>query len=412
MRILLLNHYYWPDVSGNAQYGTQLAEDLARAGMEVHTIASVGDYLGESRTPLPREETHNGVVIHRVPVTNFGKRTPWQRLGDAASFNTMAFLRALRLSRPDVIITQTALLFIVTTAAVLAFLRRSRLLVWCQDVWPDIAFALGLFRQRSYSGRLFRLLAHGSMRRADRVAAIGRCMARYLTNGVRIPADRVVLHPNWGDSRDLAPVAHNDNSFRQGLGVGDRFVVLYSGNMGWGHPFENIMDAIRDLRENDGIHFVFIGGGQRRPFIEEYIHANALTNITLLPYQPYDLLAQTLSAGDLHLVSLDARLDGLIIPSKFYGALAVARPVLFLGSGNNEIAHVIEESGCGVRIDADDPQALVRIILDAAEHREEWAQKGRAGYSEFLAKYRRDIGTGRYVSVIEEMVKGRVKVEG
>ena len=403
MRILLLNHYYWPDVSGNAQYGTQLAEDLARAGMEVHAIASMGDYLGELRTPRAKEEVHNGVHIHRVPVTNFGKRTAWQRIFDALSFHLMAFFRALRLKKPDVIITQTAPLLIVTTAALLAFLRRAKFVIWCQDVWPDIAFALSLFRPRSYSGRLFRWISHGSMRRADRVVAIGRCMARYLEDTVRIPAGRIMLHPNWGDSRDIAPIPHADNAFRRQFGNGDAFVVLYSGNMGWGHPFESIMEAIRRLRDNAAIRFVLIGGGQRRPFIEEYIRDHALDNVTLLPYQPYALLAQTLSAGDLHLVSLDERLDGLIIPSKFYGALAVARPVLFIGSDKNEISYVIDESGCGARVAPGDGNSLIEQILEAASHREVWQQKGRAGYEEFLAHYRRETGTARYIALLEAL---------
>jgi glycosyltransferase involved in cell wall biosynthesis len=243
------------------------------------------------------------------------------------------------------------------------------------------------------------------MRRADNVAAIGRCMARYLANGVRIPADRIVLHPNWGDSRDIAPILHTENPFRNGLGLGDAFVVLYSGNMGWGHPFDSIMEAIRELRGNPDVRFVLIGGGQRRPFIEEYIREHALENVTLLPYQPYGMLAQTLSAGDLHLVSLDERLDGLIIPSKFYGALAVARPVVLIGSARNEISYVIEESGCGARVTPGDTASLVGQILEASTHREEWARRGRAGYEEFLAKYRREAGTARYIALLESLLK-------
>lgn len=400
MRILLLNHYYWPDVSANAQYGAQLAEDLVAAGMEVHTIASRGDYLGQQAVPLPAYERHKGVHIHRIPVTNFGKKTALARVSDAMSFHMMAFLVSMRIPKPDVIVTQTAPLLVVTSAAWIAWLRSARLIVWCQDVWPDIAFALGLFRKNSYSGRVFRFLSYRSMRRADRVAAIGRCMHAYLLNGVGLRPEQVVLHHNWGDSREVYPVPHGENPFRDRLGLNGRFTVLYSGNMGWGHPFDSIMEAARTLADDPRIHFLFIGDGQRKPFVEDYVSRHRLANVTLLPYQPYALLPQTLSAGDVHLVSLDERLDGLIIPSKFYGALAVSRPVIFLGSARNEIAHVLRETGCGLQLPTRDTAALTTAIREAADHAEEWRKKGRNGFTAFRGLYDREAGSARYVELI------------
>lgn len=403
MRVLLLNHYYWPDVSANAQYGTQLAEDLVRAGMDVHTIASVGDYLGRRKTPLAKYEEHNGVHIHRVPVTNFGKRTAKHRLLDAVSFHAMAFLVAMRLPRPDVLITQTAPLLIVASARLISWLRRSRLVVWCQDVWPDIAFALGLFRRKSYSGRVFRWVSHASMRRADCIVAIGRCMQNYLSATLRMKHGRIVYFPNWGDSKDLQPVEHENNDFRHALGCDDKFVVLYSGNMGWGHPFESIMAAAAELAGDDRIRFLLIGDGQRRPYIEDYVRTHALENVILLPYQPYEQLSRSLSAGDVHLISLDERLDGLLIPSKLYGALAVARPVLFLGSDGNEIAYVLRDTGCGMRITPSDPAVLVAALQDAAARASVWKEMGRKGYGYFLQHLTRELGTDRYVRLLREM---------
>ncbi|MDH7515713.1 MAG: glycosyltransferase family 4 protein [Bacteroidota bacterium] len=403
MRILLLNHYYWPDVSGNAQYGTQLAEDLAAAGMEVHAIASRGDYLGERQEPLPSEESRNGVSIHRIPVTNLGKKTPWQRIGDAMSFHLMAFLRALRLPKPDVIVAQTAPLLAVTPAAVLAMLRRSRLVIWCQDVWPDIAFALNLFRKKSFSGRIFRTISYASMRRADRVVAIGRCMHEYLVQRVRLRPERIVLQQNWGDSIHLAPVPREENGFRRRLGLAGKLVILYSGNMGWGHPFESIMEVARRLREDDRVRFLFIGGGQRRPFIENYLETHRLTNAVLLPYQPGEALAESLSAGDIHLISLDERLDGLIVPSKLYAALAVGRPVVFLGSAHNEVAYVLEECRCGVRIDPVDVDGLERTIREAVENPGRWDEMGRRGYEHFRPKYSRETGTASFVRILRSL---------
>ncbi len=404
MRILLLNHYYWPDFSGNAQYGTQLAEDLAAAGAEVHAIASRGDYLGERKAPLPAEEVHNGVYIHRVPVTNFGKRKAWQRLGDALSFHTTAFFRAMRLPRPDVIISQTAPLMMVTTAYALSRLKGARLLVWCQDIWPDIAFALNLFRRKSVSGRIFRGISHWSMRRADLVIAIGRCMESYLRTKLRIPSERIVLQQNWGDSLAIRKTPQTENGYRKKMGLAGKFVVLYSGNMGWGHPFESIMEVVRRLREAEHIRFLFIGGGQRKPYIEEFLTVNSLHNAVLLPYEPSENLSETLSAGNVHLISLDPRLDGLIVPSKLYGAMAAARPVIFLGSDRNEISTVLAECGCGMRLDPGDADALQALIAGAAENPQVWADMGERGYSEYREKYSRERATGRYAELLRQAV--------
>jgi colanic acid biosynthesis glycosyl transferase WcaI len=139
-------------------------------------------------------------------------------------------------------------------------------------------------------------------------------------------------------------------------------VVMYSGNMGLGHRFETILAAARSLASNNKIHFVFIGEGARKPQIDAWRQTHNLSTIIMLPYQPRERLRETLSAGDIHLISLDAQVQGFIVPSKLAGILAVGRPVMFLGNEQNSIATAILQAHCGYVIPEGDVSRLRRIV--------------------------------------------------
>src|SRR5262249_42604099 len=144
--------------------------------------------------------------------------------------------------------------------------------------------------------------------------------------------------------------------------LGDAFVVAYSGNLGRAHEFATIAAAMRRLGDNDRIKFLFIGSGAQLDAVRRDAGANAV----FAPYQPRETLSERLSAGDAHLVSLQPSLEGLIVPSKFYGVLAVARPVLFVGATDGELASLIREHALGYVIAPGDDDALAHAIEELA----------------------------------------------
>lgn len=295
----------------------------------------------------------NGVNIERVWSTRFGRASLPGRALDYLTFYASAFLALLR-HRDAIVIAMTDPPLISVPAAIAA----PRTVNWIQDLFPEVAEGLGL-----HAPRVLRHVRDWSLRRAKRNVVLGELMA------ARVP-NSVVIH-NWAD-QSLAPRRPSPHT---------SFVVGYSGNLGRAHEFETLLDAMRKLPEVD---FRFNGAGAQL----EAVRAVAPRNAEFHPYVPREELSESLSRADVHVVSLQPQLEGLIVPSKFYGVLAVARPVIFIGAGEGELARLIHEHDCGIVVAPGDSDALVAAISRLARDRsaaEGMGERGRALYEREFA---------------------------
>lgn len=341
---------------------SDLSFHLAERGWRVEVVTSRQRY-DDSSAKLPSRETVRGVVVRRVWSTRFGRGFLPGRAIDYATFYASAFFALVRgATRDSTIIALTDPPLISVVAAVAAMLRRATLVNWTQDVFPEVAEALGM-----RALRVLRRIRDWSLRRAKVNVALGDLMA------ARMP-HAVVIH-NWADVA-LHPV-NVPNS---------RFVVGYSGNLGRAHDARTMLAAIRALRDDDGIEFAVTGGGAQF----ESLRAERLPNVRFAGYAPRERLSESLSSADAHLVTLLPALEGLIVPSKFYGVLAVARPVLFVGARDGELARIIHSYDCGFIIEPGDGEELARRIRELAGDRDRARAiglRGRRLYEERFAPH-------------------------
>jgi glycosyltransferase involved in cell wall biosynthesis len=342
MRVLLLNQFFHPDLSAVAQLATDLAEDLTAAGHQVTALAARGAYLGGQR--LPPRETWHGVEIVRVGASRFGKGSITGRLADYATFYASALATALTLPRHDVVLATTAPPLVASIGAVLRAVKGTRFVSWLQDVYPELAVEFGVLGPRSPATWVFERISQATLRRADGVVVLGEAMAdRVRVKGVE--AERIHVVPNWADGSGIRPVPPHANAFRREHGLDGKRVVLYSGNMGRGHDLTTLLEAARRLRGEQDLVFAFVGDGARKAEVE--VAARALPSVRLFPYQPRERLAESLSAGDVHVVTMDPCTLGLLEPSKLYGVLAAGRPALVIGPPTSEVARTVTREGVG-----------------------------------------------------------------
>jgi len=314
---------------------------LAERGWDVNVVTSRQRYE-DAGAKLPSSETVNGVNIRRVWSTRFGRGFLPGRALDYATFYISAFFALLRRGgRGTTIVALTDPPLISVVAALAAMLRGARLINWTQDLFPDVAEALGLRGMR-----LLRGIRDWSLRRATVNIALANSMAERLPNAV-------VIH-NWADAA-LHPVDLPH----------PRFVIGYSGNLGRAHDAATMLAAMETLRDDDAIEFAITGGGAQAAELQ----AKQLPNVRFSGYAPRERLSESLSSADAHLVTLRPELEGLIVPSKFYGVLAVARPVLFVGAVDGALARIIRENDCGFVIEQGDSDDLVRRIRELANDR-------------------------------------------
>ena len=369
MRVLLLNQVFYPDVAATAQHGHDLARDLVNHGHEVTAIASRSIY-GQKGASLPARETVDGIEIHRVGRSLFGKAGIIGRLADFLLFYLQAFVKAMFLPRHDVVVCFTTPPFIALVGVVLRLLKGTRFIYWVMDVYPDVAIASGLMKERAPIARILESLHRWVLRRADAVVVLGRCMRdRIVSKGV--PADRVHLIGVWSDQEEIGSTDRANNPYRVEWGTDDRLLVMYSGNFGIGHDVDTFLNAAQVLRNDDRIRFAFVGGGKRKSIVEAWIAEHELSaTCTTAAYQPRERLGELLTAADVHLATMLPGWEGVMVPSKLFVVLAAGRPVLFVGPPTSEVSLVVEERDCGFRVDPGEVDTLVDRIRGYADDRE------------------------------------------
>jgi glycosyltransferase involved in cell wall biosynthesis len=359
-RLFFVNRYFFPDESATSQLLADLAFELAHSGREVHVICSRQLY-GAAGTRLAAHEIIDGVVVHRLWTTRFGRRQLFGRALDYLSFYltcAIALLRLLR--RSDIIVAETDPPLISVVAAAAARLKGAILVNWLQDVFPEIASILGA-SPPAFLERMLRRLRDASLRAAACNVVLGQRMLERLRQ-TGLPAGGLRIIENWADADTLQPKPAADSALRAHLGLSGKFVVGYSGNLGRAHEIETLIGAAELLRGDDGIAFLFIGGGAKMDELRSEVAARQLPRFHFLPYQPRETLHDSLAAPDVHLVNLIPALEGLIVPSKFYGILAAGRPVAFVGDTDGELARVIARSNCGLVVGAGDTAGLAQAF--------------------------------------------------
>jgi colanic acid biosynthesis glycosyl transferase WcaI len=386
VKVLLLNQFFHPDLAATAQLATDLAEDLVVAGFEVTALAAQGSYLGGGRL-APREE-YKGIRIERVRCASFGKRSITRRLLDYGSFYASAAARVLATGRYDAVLAMSTPPLVATIGALRRSLRGTRFVYWLQDLYPELAVEFGVLRPRSLATRAFAAASRWTLRRADAVIVLGDAMGdRVRAKGVA--PERVHVVPNWADEQAIRPVPHRENAFRRAHGLDGKRVVLYSGNMGRAHDVATVLEAARQLRDHTDLVFLFIGDGAKR--LEVEAAARDLPSVRLLPYQPREILAESLSAGDVHLVTQEPFTVGLIEPSKLYGVMAAGRPVLYVGPPETEAAATVRRESIGEVVVNGDPGGVVRALGRLLADPLEMGARSRRSFQERYDRVRRTV---------------------
>ncbi len=359
-RIVFVNRFFFPDHSATAQILADLAFHLARAGWSVEVIAGRALY-DDSVARLRPLETVHGVTIRRAGGGG-------GRLKAYLSFHIAAFFALVgTLRRGDVVVAKTDPPLLSVTAGLAAWMRGARLVNWLQDVYPEVGAQAGEAICRGPLGAVLKGLRNASLRGAAANVAIGERMAARLKGQ---GAARVSVVENWVDDRTIRPMAPGKSASRRDWGFSDDdFVVAYSGNLGRAHEAQTMLSAARRLKDHPAIRFLFIGGGRGAERIAALTSGEGLANVVFQPYQPRERLADSLAAADIHWLSLHPAMEGLIVPSKFYGVAAAGRAVIVIGDAAGEIGAVVRENDLGRVFAPGEDEALASALESLAGDR-------------------------------------------
>lgn len=348
MKVLLLNQCFYPDVMATAQQLTDLAVGLSREGHNVTVVTSDRGYDDPSRR-FPKREVWNGIEIIRIRSLALGKFSKWRRAVNFASFLTSCALKLVTQPRYDVVVALTSPPLISFLGSLFVRLKGGKLFFWVMDLNPDEAIAAGWLKQGSLIARCLDRLLRYSLEHATRIIALDHFMkARIVAKG--IPEQRVFVLPPWAQDGNIKYDAIGRDEFRRQHNLEDRFVVMYAGNHSPCHPLTTMVQAAQQLSHRKEIVFCFVGGGSEQAKVKEFAALNQLENIRCLPYQPFEKLAGSLSAADLHVIVMGNEFVGIVHPCKLYNILAIGSPFMYIGPPESHISEIAKLSEQDLRI--------------------------------------------------------------
>jgi colanic acid biosynthesis glycosyl transferase WcaI len=361
MRLLLLNRSFWPDQEATGQRLTELCEDLS-AEHQITVVAGPSNFGGAARRPfrLWAKEYLKEIRIIRTWGTRFPKRRLPLRLLNLGSYFSFAALASLTTSKPDVIIAATDPPLLGALGAALKRWWGCTFVYNVRDLYPDIAIANGGVKSHVLL-KLLEWANNFAYTHADLLIVLGEDMRRRVL-GKGVSPDKVVVVSDNIDCEQLRTPESNPLRAE----YGDRFVVIYSGNLGLSQQLETVVEAAAYLRDDRRILFLLVGHGAREPWLRERVRCLELQNVQFRPYLPKERLAESLSAADLHLVTLLGAATGASVPSKVYGILAAGRPYIAMMGKDADAAVLAQTHQVGFTVSPGNAEELALTIRRAA----------------------------------------------
>jgi glycosyltransferase involved in cell wall biosynthesis len=394
-KILLITTFFYPDYASTGQIMTELCENLQDI-FDITVVTAFPSYSHNIpeiyKTKRFVKETYKNINIIRVKVPELSKEHKISRIKHMLQYfvNALFVTYKYRKEKIDIVFTMSQPPILGGVIGVISkFLMKNELVYNIQDFHPEAIEVTG-YSKNKWLLRFIRKIDNISCNYADKVVVVGRDMRETLLKRDKkfIPNKCEVIN-NWINEQEIYPLPKEDKSINKFLAANrllNKFIIMYSGNIGLYYDLENIIKIADRFKDNCNMHFVFIGEGVVKKQLIDYCKDHSLDNVSFLPYQPKDKLIYSLNAADVHLVTNQKGIKGISVPSKIYGVMAVGKPVIGVLEKGSEARLLIEDSGCGICVEPQDYDGIVNAINELYGKREQLPEIGMRG-REYLEKH-------------------------
>lgn len=364
-KVTIVSQVYPPDPAAVGQYLADIAKEIAIRGWHVSVITANTGYDDPS-VRFHTEEIRDGVHIQRLPWSSGGKKSLIARLVWQISFCLQVIFWTLLQGRHGLLLVSTSPPMVGFVAVALSLVCGKKFIWWVMDINPDQTVQSGNIRKTSIFVKLFELLNKHTLQRASQVITLDDHMAKSLVTKLSPASSKIFVIPPWPLDIIRKGAPDCGKKFREFYKLEDCFIIMYSGNHSAVHPLDTLVGAAEQLRDNLKIRFLFIGGGVDKARIENRIKELKLYNALSLPYQPLEMLNESLAAGDLHFVTMGKNMVGLVHPCKIYGSMALGKPIIYTGPIDSHIGEIIASTKCGWQFNHGNSSGLASKILELA----------------------------------------------
>ena len=402
--LLIYAHYYYPDVASTGQILTELAEGL-KESFHTTVICTVPSYTGKVSQYYRKHkyyyENINGVDVLRIRVPEFRKNFAPSRIVNIVSYFFSAVAATFRVERQDYVFTISQPPVLGGLLGVIGkHLKKAKLIYNIQDFNPEQVKAVEFTGNKLILNAMMLMDKH-SCKAADKVIVVGRDMVDTLRNRFGKKMVSYAYINNWIDEKEIYPLPEGNagvQKFRKRYGLDNRFVMMYSGNIGLYYDLPNLLKLIAQFQQEKEVVFAFIGEGSVLEELKEYQQKHQLENVVFIPYQEKKDLIYSLNAGDVHFVMNAKGIKGVSVPSKLYGVMAAGKPVLGILEEGAEARLIVEEAQCGRVVSPEDYEAIRSLIREFIQKRnsEELACMGEKGRNYLVQHLTKDVSIKKY----------------
>lgn len=420
-KLLIYAHYYAPDVASTGQILQDQAEGM-KDEFHVTVICTVPSYTGTIDEKYKEKKFYNekinGVKIIRVSVPEFTKSSKKSRIKNLVIYYLNARKATKMVGNQDYIFTISqppimgGMLGVYAKKKLRTVEGKYPKLIYCiQDFNPEQIEATGYIKLKPLIS-IVRWLDKRSCRKSDLVITVGRDLVETLKNrfkGVMVPKHTMIN--NWIDERYIYPLEADNQGvveFKQQYRLDNKFIVMYSGNIGLYYDLEGLIKVIekfKDSKTNDGrdVVFAFVGVGSVLDKLIAYKNSHKLDNVVFIPYQDKNKLIYSLNAADVHWCVNAKGIKGISCPSKFYGIAGVGKPVLAVLESGSEIEMLINKIGCGKVSEPADYKAVEENIAWFLSHAgsNELAEMGKRGHEYLVKNLTKEVSIKKYIEAIK-----------
>lgn len=416
-KLLIYAHYYVPDVASTGQILRELAEGMSD-NFDITVICVVPSYTGTIEEKYKKqkyyEEEINGVRVLRIRVPEFSKINKLSRIKNILGYFFGAMAATFKVGKQDYV-------FSISQPPILGgllgvwgkWMKHAKYIYNIQDFNPEQTMAVGYSKNKVVLKAMM-WFDKFSCKRSDLVITVGRDLVETMHKrfkGKNVP--KTVMINNWIDEKEIYPLpADNEGvmKFRRKYGLEDKFVIMYSGNIGLYYDLENLLKVIEKFppgtktAEGKEVVFAFVGAGSVLDTLVEYVNEHQMTNVTFIPYQDKEDLIYSLNAADVHWCVNAKGIKGVSCPSKFYGIAAAGKPVLGVLEEGSEVRLIIEETGCGLVSEPGDYEAVEKNIKWFVENAKKQSidEMGDLGQRYLIENLTQKVSIEKYKKAISE----------
>lgn len=409
MKLLFLLSYYYPETAASLYLFQNLIQKITAHNNSIDLIVPKPTRGIEKRNTLNKKAFKNEKLYDgRLKIVRFymfpeGKNTISRGLRYFLC-HIIHFYKGIRDKNSDV-------LFIASTpptqgavGVLVKKVRKIPLVYNLQDIFPDSLVATGLTHKGSFLWRIGRIIENFTYRNSDKIIVISEGFKNnIMAKGV--PESKIEVIYNWVDENEVIPVERDKNILFERYGLDkNKFHITYNGNIGLTQNMDLLLEVVEMFKDHPFIHFVIMGEGAYKKEVEQKIVSLNLSNITLLPFQPYEEISHVFSLGDVGLVISKENVGQNSVPSKTWSIMSAARPLLVSFDENSELHEILENNKTGIFVKAGDKEALYNAILELYSNPEQRKIMGENGRAFILKNLTRDIGTSKYVEVIKSVI--------